>query len=275
MRADLFLHINSYAESRQKAQTLIKSGAVRIDGVSVTKPSAEVDESVPHEVVITTEEKYVGRGGLKLDGALKAFEIAPCGMICADIGASTGGFTDCLLQNGAKKVYAFDSGKGQLHPKLVNDPRVVSKEGFNARYIKLCDVGEAVDIAVMDVSFISQTMIIPSLVSIIKDGGSLVSLVKPQFEAGRAALGKNGIVKNSKDRYVAALRVLESAEEVGLSCVGFIRSPIKGGDGNEEYLIHLIKSPYETDRLVWRERVKSITMKTEKEVKINRDSYSE
>lgn len=264
MRADLFLHINSYAESRQKAQTLIKSGAVSVDGVSITKPSAEIDENVPHEVLITNEEKYVGRGGLKLEGALASFGIAPEGMICADIGASTGGFTDCLLQNGAKRVYAFDSGKGQLHSKLANDRRVVSKEGFNARYIKLDDVGEEVDLAVMDVSFISQTMIIPSLVSIIKEGGSLVSLVKPQFEAGRAALGKNGIVKNSKDRYLAALRVLDSAESAGLSCRGFIRSPIKGGDGNEEYLIYLKRAPYETDKLVWREHIKNITMKTEK-----------
>ena len=267
MRADLFLHVNSYAESRQKAQTLIKSGAVSIDGVTVTKPSAEIDDNVPHEVAITNEEKYVGRGGLKLEGALGAFGITPEGMICADIGASTGGFTDCLLQNGAERVYAFDSGKGQLHPRLASDPRVISKEGFNARYIKPEDVGEAVELAVMDVSFISQTMIIPSLVSLIKDGGALVSLVKPQFEAGRAALGKNGIVKNSKDRYMATLRVLDSAESVGLSCRGFIRSPIKGGDGNEEYLIYLIKAPYKTDKIEWRERIKAITMKTEKEVK--------
>ena len=267
MRADLFLHIYNYAESRQKAQTFIKSGAVEIDGVRITKPSAEIDESVAHIVVLTNDEKYVGRGGLKLEGALAEFGIDPNGMICADIGASTGGFTDCLIQNGASKVFAFDSGRDQLHPRLVRDERVVSKEGFNARYISLADVGEAVDLAVMDVSFISQTMIIPALVSIIKDGGALVSLVKPQFEAGRAALGKNGIVKNGKDRYAAAVRVLDSAREVGLSCRGFIRSPIKGGDGNEEYLIYFIKSLCDMGDTEWRDNIRSVTTKTEKEVK--------
>lgn len=268
MRADHYLYSNSYSESRQKAQTLIKSGAVIIDGVLISKASAEIDESALHDVVITNVEKYVGRGGLKLEGALKEFNVDVAGLVCADIGASTGGFTDCLLQNGAKRVYAFDSGKDQLHSKLKKDPRVISKEGFNARYISPDDIGEAVDLAVMDVSFISQTMIIPSLVSIIKEGGALVSLVKPQFEAGRGALGKNGIVKNSKDRYAAAIRVLESAELAGLSCRGFVRSSIKGGDGNEEYLIYLVKAPYANDKLEWRERIKSITMNTKKEVKI-------
>ena len=270
MRADQYLYNNSYAESRQKAQTLIKSGAVVIDGVRIVKSSTEINEAEHHDVVVTNVEKYVGRGGLKLEGALEYFKLDPKGLVCADIGASTGGFTDCLLQNGVKKVYAFDSGKDQLHVKLKNDPRVVSKEGFNARYISHDDVGELVDLAVMDVSFISQTMIIPSLVPIIKDGGALISLVKPQFEAGRSALGKNGIVKNSKDRYAAALRVLESSELAGLSCRGFVRSPIKGGDGNEEYLIYLVKAPYENDKLLWKEQIKNITMKTEKEVKIGK-----
>lgn len=267
MRADLFLHINSYAESRQKAQTLIKNGSVEIDGVKITKPSADIDESVPHSVALTNEEKYVGRGGLKLEGALAEFGIDPDGMICADIGASTGGFTDCLLQGGAKKVYAFDSGRDQLHPRIADDPRVESREGFNARYISADDVDGAVDLAVMDVSFISQTMILPALVSIVRDGGAIVSLIKPQFEAGRAALGKNGIVKNGRDRYAAAIRVLDGARESGLSCRGFIRSPIKGGDGNEEYLIYLIKSSSSVDDTEWRERIRAITMKNEKEVK--------
>lgn len=267
MRADQFLHINNYAESRQKAQALIKGGSVEIDGVKITKPSAEIDDGISHEVVLTSDEKYVGRGGLKLEGALEAFGIDPDGFICADIGASTGGFTDCLLQKGAGKVYAFDSGRDQLHKRLLADPRVISKEGFNARYINPDDVSEAVDLAVMDVSFISQTMIIPALVSVIKDGGALVSLVKPQFEAGRTALGKNGIVKNGKDRYLAAIRVLDCAIGAGLSCRGFVRSPIKGGDGNEEYLIYLIKSPDSMGDTEWREKIKAITTKTEKEVK--------
>ena len=270
MRVDQYLYSNSFTESRQKAQVLIKSGAVVIDGIRISKASFEIDESVIHDVVITNTEKYVGRGGLKLEGALIEFKLDASGLVCADIGASTGGFTDCLLQNGAAMVYAFDSGRDQLHQKLKTDPRVISREGFNARYISPEDVGEQVDLAVMDVSFISQTMIIPSLVSIIKDGGALVSLVKPQFEAGRSAIGKNGIVKNGKDRYSAAIRVLESAELAGLSCRGFVRSSIKGGDGNEEYLIYLIKSPYENDKLEWRELIKTITMRTEKEVKIGK-----
>jgi 23S rRNA (cytidine1920-2'-O)/16S rRNA (cytidine1409-2'-O)-methyltransferase len=267
MRADQFLHINNYTESRQKAQTLIKKGSVEIDGVKITKPSTDIDDTVPHSVILISDEKYVGRGGLKLEAALLEFGVIPEGMICADIGASTGGFTDCLLQNAAKKVYAFDSGRDQLHARLLADDRVVSREGFNARYISVDDVGEKVDLVVMDVSFISQTMIIPALANIIKDGGALISLVKPQFEAGRAALGKNGIVKNGKDRFAAALRVLECASDVGLSCKGFMRSPIKGGDGNEEYLIYFIKSSSTVGDVEWREKIKALTIKSEKEVR--------
>lgn len=267
MRADLFLYTNAYTDSRQQAQRLIKAGAVTVDGAVITKASENIDESVFHQVTISKEEKYVSRGGIKLEGALEEFGVRTEGTVCVDVGASTGGFTDCLLQRGAARVYALDSGKDQLHKKIADDPRVISKEGFNARYMSVDDLGETVDIAVMDVSFISQTMILPSLFSVIKDGGALVSLVKPQFEAGRAALGKNGIVKNARDRYSAVMRVLESAEAVGFSCKGFLRSPIKGGDGNEEYLIYLIKSPYDTDKSAWRERIKATVMKTEKEVR--------
>jgi 23S rRNA (cytidine1920-2'-O)/16S rRNA (cytidine1409-2'-O)-methyltransferase len=263
----LFTH--AYVESRQKAQRLIKEGGVVVDGKKIKKASDEIDEAQEHEVSVTDNEKYVGRGGIKLEGALTVFGVSPEGKVCADIGASTGGFTDCLLQNGAKKVYAFDSGSGQLHSKIANDPRVVSKEGFNARYIKSEDVDGEVDLAVMDVSFISQTMILPALTSIVKDNGIIISLIKPQFEAGRAALGKNGIVKNSNDRYMAVLRVLDSAESLGLSCKGFIKSSIKGGDGNEEYLIYLVKSPYLVDKIEWREKIKAVTK--EKEVKKNRE----
>lgn len=262
MRADLFLYSNGYVESRQKAQRLIKDGNVTVDGKVLKKPSEEIDCSTEHTVSVNDNEKYVSRGGIKLDGALESFGISVDGLVCADIGASTGGFTDCLLQRGAKKVYAFDSGRDQLHPRIRNDARVVSKEGFNARYIKPSDIGEEVDLAVMDVSFISQTMLHPALFEIIKAGGGLVSLVKPQFEAGREALGKNGIVKNAKDRYAAALRVLDSAEEVGFSCKGFVSSGITGGDGNEEYLIYLSKTMIDdNDRLKWREIIKKETTK--------------
>ena len=240
MRLDIFLVNNSYAESRQKAQRLIKNGCVSVDGKILTKTAEEIDESIGHavEIVVTDDEKYVSRGGLKLEGALEAFGILPRGMICADIGASTGGFTDCLLQKGASKVFAFDSGRDQLHRTLASDERVISKEGFNARYITPEDVGENVDLVVMDVSFISQTMIIPGIVNLLKMGGIFVTLIKPQFEAGRSALGKNGIVKHREDRLSAVMRVLECAELVGLSFEGLIASPIKGGDGNEEFLAY-------------------------------------
>ena len=262
MRADLFLYANGHVESRQKAQRLIKDGNVTVDGKALKKPSEEIDDSCEHAVSVSDNEKYVSRGGIKLEGALEGFGISVDGLVCADIGASTGGFTDCLLQRGATRVYAFDSGKDQLHSRIKNDPRVVSKEGFNARFIKPSDVGEKVDLAVMDVSFISQTLLLSAIFEIIKEGGRLVSLVKPQFEAGRAALGKNGIVKNAKDRYAAAMKVLECAESVGFSCQGFVSSDITGGDGNEEYLICLSKSATDdNDRLVWREIIKKETMK--------------
>ena len=238
MRLDLFLVDKAYAESRQKAQRLIKNGCVFVDGKEVTRPSEDIDETVEHSVsVIETEnERYVSRGGLKLEGALDSFNISPEGFVCADIGASTGGFTDCLLQKGASRVYAFDSGSGQLHSKLKNDDRVVSKEGFNARYITPDDIGEGVDLVVMDVSFISQTLIIPAIVKLLKEEGIFLTLIKPQFEAGRGALGKNGIVKRKEDRLAAVNRVLDCAYENGLSFNGLACSSIKGGDGNEEFL---------------------------------------
>lgn len=238
MRLDLFLVDGAYAESRQKAQRLIKSGCVSVDGKKVTKPSEDIDPDKEHSVDIikTADERYVSRGGLKLEGALNAFNVSPEGLICVDIGASTGGFTDCLLQNGAKRVYAFDSGSSQLHPKLKSDERVISREGFNARYITPEDVGEAVELTVMDVSFISQTMLIPALSRLLKPNGIFITLVKPQFEAGRGALGKNGIVKRREDKLLAVMRVLDCAYDNGLSFGGLIPSPIKGGDGNEEFL---------------------------------------
>lgn len=238
MRLDLFLVDKAYAESRQKAQRLIKNGCVSIDGKALTKASEDIDDSIDHlvELTETDNEKYVSRGGLKLEGALDSFGVSTQGKICIDIGASTGGFTDCLLQKGAEKVYAFDAGSGQLHTKLRSDPRVVSKEGFNARYITPDDVGEAVDLAVMDVSFISQTLIIPSIVKLLKPSGTFVTLIKPQFEAGRSALGKNGIVKHKEDILNAVMKVLDCAYENGLSFDGLALSPIKGGDGNEEFL---------------------------------------
>ena len=252
MRADLFLSDRDYVESRQKAQRLIKNGCVTIDGRVIDKPSFELDENVSHTVEIkeTDEDRYVSRGGLKLEAALIEFGVFPDGLICADIGASTGGFTDCLLKRGAARVYAFDSGKGQLHQSLVSDERVISRESFNARYITREDVGEDIDLAVMDVSFISQTMILPSLKELLGRDGMIISLIKPQFEAGRQALGKNGIVTRKEDRYSAVLRVVESASLIGLCCKKFMVSPIKGGDGNEEYLACFVRSECEGKTII-------------------------
>lgn len=246
MRADQYLVKFNYTESRQKAATLIKGGAVVINGKIILKVSENVNEEEVNKVDInlSNEDKYVSRGALKLLAAIEGFNILVSEKICADIGASTGGFTDCLLQQGASLVYAFDSGKGQLHPKIASDSRVVSKEGFNARYIKPEDVDSLVDIAVMDVSFISQTLIIPNLVKIIKDDGCFISLIKPQFEAGRDAIGKNGIVKKAEYKFLAIDRVIKSAESNGLCPKGIIKSPIKGGDGNEEYLACFVKKRY-------------------------------
>ena len=237
MRADVFLTEVGYAESRQRAKIYIDSGFVLIDGKTVKKASESVDETVEHEVVITDCERYVGRGGYKLEGALEAFNIDVTGKHCIDIGASTGGFTDCLLQKGAASVIAVDSGRDQLHPRLRNDGRVRSLEGVNARYLTPQLVGvDALDIAVMDVSFISQTLIIPQIPQLLGNGGVFISLIKPQFEAGRGALNKNGIVKNTENRYSAALRVVTCALSCGFELIGFDVSPIKGGDGNVEFL---------------------------------------
>lgn len=239
MRADLFLAAEGHAKSRQQAKNLIEGGKVIVDGRVLSKPSENIDETLPHKIEITETDRFVGRGGLKLEGALEKFGIDVNGFVAVDIGASTGGFTDCLLQRGAKQVYAVDSGHGQLDKKLIDDGRVVNIEGFNAR--RLCDelpngFPNDADIAVMDVSFISQTYIIPGIPRLLREGGYYVGLVKPQFEAGRSAVGKNGIVKNKKYHIFALKQVIASACAAGFGCVGVMRSPIEGGDGNTEYL---------------------------------------
>ena len=211
-------------------------------------------------VAATADTRYVGRGGLKLEAALRAFPIDPTGCTAADIGASTGGFTDCLLQNGAALVFAVDAGHGQLHPKLQADPRVRSAEGLNARGLTSAhlmavdaawreahpDVSAvpfagSVDGIVMDVSFISQTLLHPALASILRDGGWMVALIKPQFELTKSALNKQGIVKQERDRKAAVERVLQSAAACGFEAVSVIPSPIEGGDGNREFLGYFIK----------------------------------
>ena len=261
MRADLYLTQQGHADSRTLAQKLIADGAVTVDGRTLKKASEDIPEG-EHTVTVTAtaDTRYVGRGGLKLEGALTAFRLDPAGLVMADIGASTGGFTDCLLQNGAALVFAVDAGHGQLHPKLQSDLRVRSAEGLNARNLTSADLvavdtawreahpdavaipfEEVVDGIVMDVSFISQTLLHPALSSILKDGGWMVALIKPQFELTKSALNKQGIVKQERDRKAAVERVLQSAAACGFEAVSVIPSPIEGGDGNREFLGYFVK----------------------------------
>jgi len=244
MRLDLYLSLKR-SLSRSRAKALIEEGNVTISGKTVTKASYEVDENSENlDDIITVNENalpYVSRGGLKLKGALDFFGVAPVGRVCADIGASTGGFTDCLLKHGACKVYAVDSGSNQLAHSLRLDSRVISMEGFNARYLSPEALGEKCSLAVADLSFISQTLVLEGIASILSDEGEYIGLIKPQFECGRSAVGKGGIVKNAKDHLYAIERVTEFAVQCGLEVRNVIISPIKGGDGNREFLFHAVK----------------------------------
>lgn len=241
MRVDVYLTLAGYTASRKKAQDLISAGAVIIDGEKVKKSSSVINEAVAHEVVLEQVFPYVSRGGVKLKAAIDAFKINVNRKKAVDVGASTGGFTDCLLQHGADIVYAIDSGADQLHETLRSNPKVISIEHFNARELTRQTTNGECDVAVADVSFISQTYIISQIGSVLRDGGVFISLIKPQFEAGRAALGRNGVVTNSAYRFLAVKRVVSCAVENGFDCLGLIPSPIEGGDGNKEYLAYFIK----------------------------------
>ncbi len=248
-RIDIYLFQNGFAKSREAARRSIESGLVTVDGKIVKKASEKIDEMKEHSIECINALPYVGRGGLKLEAALDSFSIDPSNSVCIDIGASTGGFTDCLLKRGASKVYAVDSGRDQLDVELRNDPRVVSIEGVNARFLNRDIIPETADIIVMDVSFISQTLILPRLPQFLDDDGCAVTLIKPQFECGREAVGKGGIVKKPEYRLGAVRRVVNTASELGLHLCDLIRSPVVGGDGNIEFLALFTKQqmrPIET-----------------------------
>ena len=236
IRLDSLLAKRGLAESRERAKAVIMSGNVFIGGSRAEKPGMQVSESI--DIEIREKMEYVSRGGQKLEKALAFFGVSPEGRICIDCGASTGGFTDCLLSRGAAKVYAVDSGTDQLSEKLRYNTRVISLEGVNARALDLTLLGERCDIAVMDVSFISQTKLYGALISALKPGGKFVSLVKPQFEAGRKNIGKGGIVRDEAARLEALETVITEAGKFGLRCLGTMVSPITGGDGNVEYLAY-------------------------------------
>lgn len=264
MRADVYLSEAGYAQSRQRARLMIESGNVQIDGVTVTKPSQQISEG-EHTVSLEDPLVYVSRGGLKLEAALEAFAIDPTGLCALDIGASTGGFTDCLLQKGASRVYAIDAGEGQLAKKLREDPRVICREHLNAREMTRADIGgEAADLIVMDVSFISATYILPQFPALLSKDGCAICLIKPQFEVGKAMLGKGGIVRDPVAHRYAVERVCESARGVGLCPTGLISSPISGGDGNREFLVCL-KSDPESSVTLTEEEIAKVTARVSSE----------
>lgn len=224
------------APTRAKAQALVLAGQVVVDDQRVDKPGTRV--STGAAIRLKGEAMpYVSRGGLKLEAALKHFHLDVRGAVCADIGASTGGFTDCLLQAGASKVYALDVGRGQLHARLRGDPRVILHEGVNARHLARSDLPELVSVLVLDVSFISLTQVLPATVQFLAPGGVMVALVKPQFEAGRAQVGKGGVVRDDAVRAEAVARVQACAEQLGLMAVGALDSPVHGPAGNREILL--------------------------------------
>ena len=240
MRLDAYLAQNGLAASRTKAKELIESGRVSVGGRTVFKCAFDLPPGSAVAIAETDRTEYVGRGGYKLEAALDRFGVRADGRICADIGASTGGFTDCLLRRGAARVYAVDSGSGQLAPQLSADARVISLENTNARYIDSGTFsGERVSLVVMDVSFISQKLLYPAIHAIAAPNADIITLIKPQFEAGRAHLGKNGIVKDENVRRAVVEDIIASAASFGFENCGVMISPIKGGSGNTEFLIHL------------------------------------
>lgn len=253
MRLDIYLTEKGLCESRTAAKSLINIGGVTVNGNIAAKPSAEVADGDEIGLVELKLPKYVGRGGQKLEGALKRWDIPLDGLVCLDIGASTGGFTDCMLQSGAVRVYAVDVGRGQLHERLRADGRVISLENTDIRGFELGGVFDdgAADFIGTDVSFISLKLILPHIYRLLKDGGGAVALIKPQFEAGRANLSKKGVVRNESVRRRVVEDIRKFAGECGFSVIGVAESPITGGDGNVEYLMYLRKERRNesTDRL--------------------------
>ena len=241
-RLDVLLVKRNLAASREKAKAIIMSGIVYVDGQKEDKAGTTFPEEATIEVRGHTLP-YVSRGGLKLEKAMTHFSISLDGMVCMDIGASTGGFTDCMLQNGAKKVYSVDVGYGQFAWKLRQDPRVVCMEKTNIRYVTPEDIDDVLDFASVDVSFISLTKVLPAAYALLKDGGQMVCLIKPQFEAGREKVGKKGVVRDKAVHEEVIERIITFALENGFSVHHLEYSPIKGPEGNIEYLLHLKKHP--------------------------------
>jgi len=240
-RLDILLVKRGLAESREKAKAVIMSGIVYVDGQKEDKAGQTFADTANIEVRGSTL-KYVSRGGLKLEKAMECFDVSVKDKVCMDIGASSGGFTDCMLQNGAKKVYAVDVGHGQLAWKLRNDTRVVVMEKTNIRYVKPEDIGESIDFASIDVSFISLSKVLPAAYNLLGERGEIVALIKPQFEAGREKVGKKGVVREKSTHIEVIQNCFAYAKENGFFVRELEFSPVKGPEGNIEYLYHLVKS---------------------------------
>jgi 23S rRNA (cytidine1920-2'-O)/16S rRNA (cytidine1409-2'-O)-methyltransferase len=237
-RIDKLLVERGLADSRTKAQAMVMAGVVLVDEQRVEKPSHQFDtnSSIRIKGGDDPTSRYVGRGGLKLEAALREFQIDVTGWDCLDVGASTGGFTDCLLQHGARKIFAIDVGHNQIDWRLRNDPRVEVRESVNARYLQPEDFPHRFDLAVMDVSFISATKVLPAIVPLLVAGGSIITLIKPQFEVGRGEVGGGGVVRDPVKRARVVEEVNDAARALGLEVVNVIESPIQGAEGNVEYL---------------------------------------
>jgi len=239
-RLDVLLVEKGFAESRTKAQAIIMSGLVYVDGQKADKPGVSYEESVLVEVRNGGGCPYVSRGGLKLEKALRDFGVDPTGYVCSDSGASTGGFTDCLLQQGASKVFAIDVGYGQLDWKIRSDPRVVVMERTNVRYVTPEDLGEPLDLSVIDVSFISLRIVLPVIKTFLKPTGQVLCLIKPQFEAGKEKVGKGkGVVRDPEIHKEVLDNFVALTKEIGFAILGLTFSPVKGPEGNIEFLAHL------------------------------------
>ena len=241
-RLDVLLTERGHAGSRAKAQAVIMSGAVYVAGQKADKAGQEYEETAEIEVR-GSACPYVSRGGLKLEKALRDFGVDPTGYVCSDSGASTGGFTDCLLQQGAKKVFAIDVGYGQLAWKIREDPRVVVMERTNIRYVTPEDLGEPLDLSVIDVSFISLKIVLPAVRRLLRESGQVLCLIKPQFEAGREKVGKKGVVRDAAVHEEVLNGFLQLASEQGFTLRGLTFSPVKGPEGNIEFLAHLSLQP--------------------------------
>lgn len=242
IRLDSLLVNKGLVQSRERAKALIMAGQVYIENQKCDKAGLMVDDGITQVEIRGEQLKYVSRGGLKLEKAMKEFDISLNDKVAMDIGASTGGFTDCMLMNGAKKVFAVDVGYGQFAWKLRQDERVVNMERTNIRYVTSEQIGEKLDFASIDVSFISLKLVLPVAYELLSDNGELVALIKPQFEAGREQVGKKGVVKDINVHFEVIKKVLDFAREINFNVAGLSFSPIKGPEGNIEYLAYLKKS---------------------------------